>query len=128
MGNASCSFKVAPLVRLNVRLIFRKRLFTHSLARKMTFFLASRALHQKFQTDFTNYITVRYVHSSNMHSFGERERGGGGVVKYLADELQSTQNRSLDIIGIPRTSLLMLEERPKVAPECESETIVNDKT
>ena len=92
MGSASCSFKEAPLVRLNVRL------FTHSLARKMTFFLAWRG------------------------------GGGGGGAKYLADELQSTQNRCLDFIGIPRTSLLMLEERPKVATERESETIVNDKT
>ena len=46
--------------------------------------------------------------------------------KYLADELESTQNRCLDIIGIPRTSLPTLEERRKVATNRELERIWND--
>ena len=51
----------------------------------------------------------------------------GGLPKYLADELKSTQNRCLDIIGIPRTSLPTLEERRKVATKRELERIGNDK-
>ena len=47
--------------------------------------------------------------------------------KYLADELESTQNRCLDIIGIPRTSLPTLEERRKVATKRELERIGNNK-
>ena len=39
----------------------------------------------------------------------------GGLPKYLAKELQSKQNRCLDIIGIPRTSLPTLEDRCNVA-------------
>ena len=52
--------------------------------------------------------------------------GWGGLPKYLSDELESTQNRCLDIIGIrPRTSLPTLEERRKVATKRELERIVN---
>ena len=35
----------------------------------------------------------------------------GGLTQYLADDLQSIQNRCLDIIGISRTSLPTLEQR-----------------
>ena len=51
----------------------------------------------------------------------------GGLPKYLVDELQSAQNGCLDIIGIPETSLPMLEERRKVATKRELERIRNDK-
>ena len=44
----------------------------------------------------------------------------------LAEELQSIQNRCLDIIGIPRTSLPTLEDRYNVATKCELKRIVND--
>ena len=51
----------------------------------------------------------------------------GGMPKYLAYESESTQNRCLDIIGIPRTSLPTLEERRKVTTKRELERIVNNK-
>ena len=52
----------------------------------------------------------------------------GGLPKYLAEELQPIQNRCLDIIGIPRTSLPNLEDRCKikVATKRELKRIVND--
>ena len=50
----------------------------------------------------------------------------GGLPKHLAEELQSIQNRCLDIIGIPRTSLPTLEDRCNVAIKRELERIVND--
>ena len=46
--------------------------------------------------------------------------------KYLAEELQPIQNRCLDIIGIPRTSLPNLEDRSKVATKRELKRTVND--
>ena len=49
----------------------------------------------------------------------------GGLPKYLAEELQSIQNRCLDIIGIPRTSLPTLEDRCNIATKRELERIVN---
>ena len=49
----------------------------------------------------------------------------GGLPKYLAEELQSIQNRCLDIVGIPRTSFPTLEGRCKVAAKRELERIVN---
>ena len=50
----------------------------------------------------------------------------GRLPKYLAEELQPIQNRCLDIIGIPRTSLPNLDDRCKVATKCELKRIVND--
>ena len=50
----------------------------------------------------------------------------GGLQKYIAEELQSLQNRCVDIIGIPRTSLPNLEDRCKVATKRELKRIVND--
>ena len=50
----------------------------------------------------------------------------GGLPKYLAEKLQSIQNRCLDIIGIPRTFLPTLEDRCNVAKRRELERIVND--
>ena len=52
----------------------------------------------------------------------------GGLPKNLAEELQSIQNRCLDIIRIPRTSLPTLEDRCNVqcATKHELERIVND--
>ena len=46
--------------------------------------------------------------------------------KYLAEELQSIQNRGLGIIAIPRTSRPTLEDRCNIAPKRELERIVND--
>ena len=46
----------------------------------------------------------------------------------LQKSLQSIQNRCLDIIEIPRTSLPALEDRCKVATKREVERIVNDIT
>ena len=46
--------------------------------------------------------------------------------KYLAEELQSIQNRCLDIIGIPITSLPTLEDRCKVVKKRELERIVDN--
>ena len=51
----------------------------------------------------------------------------GALPKYLADELESTQSRCLDIIGILRKSLPTLEERRKVATKRELERIGNNK-
>ena len=51
----------------------------------------------------------------------------GGLLNYLADDLEHVQNRSLDIIGIPRTTLATLEERRKEATKCEVEKILNDR-
>ena len=50
----------------------------------------------------------------------------GGSPKYLAEELQSIQNRCLDITRIPRTSPPTLEARCKVATKRELRRIVND--
>ena len=50
----------------------------------------------------------------------------GGLPKYLVEELRPIQNRCLDIIGIPRTSLPNLEDRCKVATKRELKRIVND--
>ena len=49
----------------------------------------------------------------------------GGLPKYLAEEMRSIQNKGLDIIGIPRTSLPTLEDRCNVATKRELERIVN---
>ena len=49
----------------------------------------------------------------------------GGLPKYLAEELQSLQNRCVNIIGIPRTFLPTLEDRCNVATKSELERIVN---
>ena len=49
----------------------------------------------------------------------------GSLSKYLAKELQSIQNRYLDVIGIPKTSLPTLEDRC-LATKRELERIVND--
>ena len=51
----------------------------------------------------------------------------GGLPKYLADELESTRNRCLDIVGIQRTSFPTLEERRKVVTKRELERIVNNQ-
>ena len=48
------------------------------------------------------------------------------ALQRLAEELQSIQNRHLDIIGIPRTSLPTLEDRCNVATKRELERIVDD--
>ena len=50
----------------------------------------------------------------------------GSFSKYLAKELQSIQNRYLDVIEIPRTSLPTLEDRCKVATKRELERIMHD--
>ena len=50
----------------------------------------------------------------------------GGLPKYFAEELQSIQNKCLDIIGIPRTSLPMPEDRCNVATKRKLERIVNN--
>ena len=50
----------------------------------------------------------------------------GGLPKYLAEELQSIQNRCLGIIGIPRTPHPTLEDRYKVVTKRELERIVDD--
>ena len=49
----------------------------------------------------------------------------GGLPKHLAEELQSLQNRCVDIIRIPRTFLPTLEDRCNVATKCELVRIVN---
>ena len=49
----------------------------------------------------------------------------GGLPKHLAEELQSLQNRCVDIIRIPRTSLPMLEDRCNIATKRELERVVN---
>ena len=49
----------------------------------------------------------------------------GGLQKYIAEELQSLQNRCVDIIGIPRTSLPILEDRCNIATKRELERVVN---
>ena len=49
----------------------------------------------------------------------------GGLQKYIAEELQSLQNRCVDIIRIPRTFLPTLEDRCNVATKRELVRIVN---
>ena len=49
----------------------------------------------------------------------------GGLQKYIAEELQSLQNRCVDIIRIPRTSLPILEDRCNIATKRELERVVN---
>ena len=49
----------------------------------------------------------------------------GRLPKYLAEEMRSIQNRCLDIIRIPRTSLPTLEDRCNVAKKRELHRIVN---
>ena len=50
----------------------------------------------------------------------------GGLPQYLADDLQSIQNRCLDIIGISRTSLPTLEQRRMEATKRELERTIED--
>ena len=49
----------------------------------------------------------------------------GSLPKHLAEELQSLQNRCVDIIRIPRTSLPILEDRCNIATKRELERVVN---
>ena len=49
----------------------------------------------------------------------------GGLPKHLTEELQSLQNRCVDIIRIPRTSLPILEDRCNIATKRELERVVN---
>ena len=50
----------------------------------------------------------------------------GGLPQYLADDLQSIQNRCLDIIGISRTSLSALEQRRMEATKRELERTIEE--
>ena len=50
----------------------------------------------------------------------------GGLPQYLADNLQSIQNRCLDIIGISRASLPTLEQRRMEATKRELERTIED--
>ena len=50
----------------------------------------------------------------------------GGLPQYLADDLQSIQNRCLDIIGILRASLPTLEQRRMEATKRELERTIED--
>lgn len=50
----------------------------------------------------------------------------GALPKYLAEELQSVQNRCLAIIGMPRTFLPTIEQRCKVTTKHDLERVVND--
>ena len=50
----------------------------------------------------------------------------GGLPKYLPYDLQHVQNRSLDIVGIPKMSFPSLKERRIEAIKREMERIVND--
>ena len=50
----------------------------------------------------------------------------GGLPKYLADDLQRVQDRSLGIIGLPKSSLPPLEDRRDVAAKRELEKIIKD--
>ena len=75
------------------------------------------------QRSVSQYIVPRYAHFLNNYT---SPVWGGLPMKYLAEELQSIQNRYLDIIRIPRTSLPTLEDRCKVASKREWERIVND--
>ena len=50
----------------------------------------------------------------------------GGLPQYLADDLQSIQNRCLDIMGISRTSLPTLEQRRMEATKRELERTIED--
>ena len=49
----------------------------------------------------------------------------GGLPKHLTEELQSLQNRCVDIIRIPRTSIPILEDRCNIATKRELERVVN---
>ena len=49
----------------------------------------------------------------------------GGLPKHLTEELQSLQNRCVDIIRIPRTFLPTLEDRCNIATKRELERVVN---
>ena len=51
----------------------------------------------------------------------------GGLPKYLADDLQRVQDRSLGIIGLPKSSLPPLEDRRDVAAKRELEKMIKDK-
>ena len=50
----------------------------------------------------------------------------GGLPKYLGEGLRSIQNRRLNIIGIPRTSLPTPEDKCNVATKRQLERIMND--
>ena len=51
----------------------------------------------------------------------------GGLPEYLANEIQRVQNRSLDIIGVPRDTLPALEQRRDEAAKAELQRILADK-
>ena len=50
-----------------------------------------------------------------------------GLPEYLANEIQRVQNRSLDIIGVPRDTLPALEQRRDEAAKAELQRILADK-
>ena len=51
----------------------------------------------------------------------------GGLPEYLANEIQRVQNRSLNIIGVPRDTLPALEQRRDEAAKAELQQILADK-
>lgn len=52
----------------------------------------------------------------------------GGLHNYLSEEVQRVQDRSLSIIGVPRTALPALHERRSTATKRELEKILKDES
>lgn len=52
----------------------------------------------------------------------------GGLPNYLSEEVQRVQDRSLSIIGVPRTALPALHERRSTATKREFEKILKDES
>ena len=52
----------------------------------------------------------------------------GGLPNYLSEEVQRVQDRSLSIIGVPRTALTALHERRSTTTKWEFEKILKDES
>ena len=62
----------------------------------------------------------------SVHSLNMRHKSGCGLLQCLADDLQSVQNRCLDIVRVSRTSLPALEQRRLEATKRELERTIED--
>ena len=70
-------------------------------------------------------ISIRIYYCTRKRPLLDASPLWGGLPKHLTEELQSLQNRCVDIIRIPRTFLPTLEDRCNVATKRELVRIVN---
>ena len=73
-------------------------------------------------------LAQQFIVPKSVHSLNMRHKSGCGLPQYLADDLKSIQNRCLDIIGVPRTSLPALEQRRMEATKLELERTIEDNS